>query len=64
MSQPVDGAARFFAWFAVALWVIVAVAIGAMTVGEEGAINPVVGVTPPAVLATVAAIVFRRQDQR
>lgn len=64
MSQPVDGAGRFFAWFAILLWAIVAAAITAMSLGEQGAINPAIGVTPPAMLATVTAVVLRRQDRR
>ncbi|WP_275558511.1 hypothetical protein [Streptomyces sp. 5-6(2022)] len=63
MSQPVDGSGKFFTWFAILLWVIVAAAITAMTLGEQGAINPAIGVTPPALLATVAAVVLRRQDR-
>lgn len=63
MSQPIDGASRFFTSFAILLWAIVAVAITAMACGEQGAINPVIGVTPPALLATVTAIILRRQDR-
>lgn len=63
MSQPVDGSGRFFTWFAILLWVIVAAAITAIALGEEGAINPAIGVTPPAALATVTAVVLRRQDR-
>lgn len=63
MRRRIDGAGVFFAWFAGALWLLVTVATIAVGLGAEGAITAVIGVAPPALLATIAAVVFLRQDR-
>ncbi len=63
MRQRIDGAGVFFAWFAAVLWLMAAAAVVVVALGTPAALAAVIGVTPPAVLATVAAIVFLRQDR-
>jgi hypothetical protein len=62
VSHRIDGAGVFFAWFAAVLWLLVAAAGIAVAVGETGALVAAIGVTPPALLTTGAAVVFLRQD--
>ncbi|WP_435606539.1 hypothetical protein [Streptomyces ardesiacus] len=63
MRQRIDGAGVFFAWFAVALWLLAGSAGVAAALGSMGALTAVIGVTPPALLMTFAAVVYLRQDR-
>lgn len=58
------GPAQWFTWFAAALWTLFGTCLAALLLGQDGAINPVVGVPPPAALATYAAASLHRQDRR
>ncbi|MGQ4393825.1 hypothetical protein ACN6K5_003611 [Streptomyces violaceoruber] len=58
------GPARGSALFAAILWAIVITAAVFMALGDETAINAVIGCSIPAVFVTAWAVVFRRQDRQ
>lgn len=58
------GPARGSAVFAAILWAIVATASISMALGNQTAINAVIGCSIPAVFVTASAWVFHRQDRR
>lgn len=62
--EPVDKAAAFFTCFAAILWCILVVAAVAMALGDEDAINALVGGGIPTVFVTAAAVGLRVQDRR
>lgn len=64
MSGPEDHPAKFFAWFAAIVWAIFGVCLTALILGQDGAINPVLGIPLPAGIATYAAISLHRQERR
>jgi len=58
------GPARCSALFAALLWAIVITAAAFMALGDEAAINAVIGCSIPAAFVTAWALAFRRQDRR
>lgn len=58
------GPARGTAVFAGILWAIVVASAVFLALGEDGAINPLIGCSAPALLVTYAAWTFRRQDRQ
>lgn len=64
MGDRVDNAARDFAFFAVALWAVAAVAGACMALGHPAAINVVLGCGAPGSFAAYFSWVFHRQDRR
>lgn len=63
-TDRIDGSAIFFAWFAAIVWGIFAVCLTALALGQRDAINPVIAIPLPALLATWAAVSLHRQDKR